>query len=177
VRTGRLNISRGHQFGEAAISTPRLALVPREEPGPGAAPVTVAQRNAPPVPAPAAPVPENVPPPPASPEYLVVHDRLTAIERLTRLRDQGALTDEEYAAEKAIVLGLPADELILHAPAPDARAAVAPARPARGPSLLARLVDWRFVPFAMAAGLGLSYAAQPRETLRFFDEMLRLFGA
>ena len=175
MRTGKLNISRGHQFGEAASSTPRLALVPREEPA-GPAPVKVAQRDAPPVPAPAAPVAEILPPAPASPEYLFVHDRLTAIERLTRLRDQGALTEAEYAAEKAIVLGLPADELVLHAPAP-ADLPAAPPRLARGPSLLARLLDWRFVPFAMAAGLGLSYAAQPRETLRFFDEMLRLFGA
>jgi hypothetical protein len=39
------------------------------------------------------------------------------------------------------------------------------------------LLDWRLVSFALAAGLGLSYAMQPRETLRFFDEALRLLGA
>lgn len=176
MRTGKLNISRGHQLGEATISTPRLSLVPCEEPA-GPAPVSVAEREAPPVPAPAAPVPQTMAPAPSSPDYLVVHDRLTAIERLTRLRDQGALTVEEYAAEKAIVLGLPADELVLHAPAPADWPAAPPPRPARGPSLLARLFDWKLVPLALAAGLGLSYASQPQETLRFFDEALRLVGA
>jgi hypothetical protein len=115
---------------------------------------------------------------PASPEYHLVHDRLTAIERLARLRDHGALTEQEYEAEKAMILALPADELLLHAPAlASGRSDFQAPRPAQGPSLLARLLDWRLVSFALAAGLGLSYAMQPRETLRFFDEALRLLGA
>ena len=162
---------------------PRLSLVPRDEPF-DPAPVQVAQRSAPPAPAPAAPVFEA--PAPifeaaatvlVSPEYHFVHDRVTAIERLTRLRERGALSDEEYASEKAIVLALPADELVLHAPSPDEPLFAQPARRVQGPSLLGRLLDWRIVSFALAAGLGLSYATQPQETLRFFDEALRLFGA
>jgi hypothetical protein len=177
VRTGKLIISRGHQFGEATIPTPRLSLVPREEPASDPAPVSVVQRSAPPALEPAAPVFETVAFVPASPEYHFVHDRLTAIERLTLLRDRGALTDDEYAAEKAIVLGLPADELVLHAPAPAELPVAQQRERPNGPSLLAHLFDWKLVPLALAAGLGLSYATQPQETLRFFDEALRLFGA
>ena len=36
---------------------------------------------------------------------------------------------------------------------------------------------WKFLPVGLAAGLALSAAAQPNETIRFFDEALRLFGA
>jgi hypothetical protein len=45
-------------------------------------------------------------PPPASAEP-PVEDRIARLERLARLREQGALTDEEFAAEKARVLGEP----------------------------------------------------------------------
>jgi hypothetical protein len=33
------------------------------------------------------------------------------------------------------------------------------------------------VPVGIAAGLALSFVSQKQETLRFFDEALRLFGA
>ena len=56
MRTGKLAISRGHQLAEP----PHLSLVPAA-PGPAA------------------------PAPPASPDYHLVHDRLTALERLARL--------------------------------------------------------------------------------------------
>ena len=177
MRTGKLSISRGQQFGEAKSSTPRLALVPREEPSAVPAPVGVDKRQAPPARKPAAPVPEVSPLVPASPEYHFVHDRLTAIERLTRLRDQGALSAREYAAEKAIILALPADELVLHAAVPDQEQVAPRPLPVQGPSLFGRLFDWKILPFALAAGLGLSYATQPVETVRFFEEALRLFGA
>src|SRR5687767_8884091 len=126
MRTGKLSISRGRRADERP--GPRLSIVAR---------------------APAAPEPA------LSPEYRAVHDRLSALERLARLHDQGALTDEEFAAEKAAILGDP-NELVLNEP-------LIPAEPAQGPSLLARLFGWRIIPVGLLAGLGLSYASQPRD--------------
>ena len=101
MRTGRLSISRGHQLqGEPVAIPPQLTLVPQPA-GSGPAPVSVLERA-----------------PPASPDYQLVHDRLTSLERLTRLFELGALSAEEFAAEKALVLGLPADELVLRTLAP-----------------------------------------------------------
>jgi hypothetical protein len=206
VRTGKPSISRGHQLGEAMISTPRLIMVPREQLAVRPAPVRSTKRKAPPTPKSAAPVSKGLAPVPeapatgpepqgkaaeapatvseppvpvpASPEYFFVHDRLTAIERLTRLRDQGALSQEEYAAEKAIVLALPADELVLHAPPPDEEGTALPwPRPDPGPPLVGRLFDWRIVPIALGAGLAFSYVTQPRETTRFLEAAFSLFGA
>jgi hypothetical protein len=48
---------------------------------------------------------------------------------------------------------------------------------ARRPSLLGRLFDWRLLPLGLVAGLGFSFATQKQETIRFFDEALRLLGA
>ena len=157
---GKLSISRGHQLGGAVAPSPRLALVPRPVPQ---APAALAPQ----------PVASVAPIPPASFEYQVVHDRLTALERLARLHKQGALSAEEFAAEKALILGLPADELLLSEPIPPGEVRLAP----RGPSLLGRLFSWKFLPVGLAAGVALSFASQPRETIRFFDEALRLFGA
>jgi hypothetical protein len=140
--TGRLSISRGHQLQGGG----HLALVP-----------AVAAEPA---------------PPPSTPDYLVVHDRLTALERLTRLHEQGALSAEEFAAEKRLILGLPADELLLSDPAPVHFVPAAPRRPARGPSLIGRMLNWKFLLFALAAGLAFSYAAQPDETVRLFEQMV-----
>lgn len=146
MRTGRLNISRGHQAGVGAAPGPRLSIVAASQPE-----------------APVRPVP-------VSPEYQPVHDRLAALERLARLHDQGALTDAEFAAEKARLLARHTDELVLNEPL------LAPAPP-RGPTLLGRLFSWRFIPVGIVAGLALSFASQPNETTRFFEETLRLFGA
>lgn len=160
MRTGRLSISRGHQLqGEPVAIPPQLTLVPQPaEPRP--APVSVLEQA-----------------PPASPDYHLVHDRLTSLERLTRLFEIGALSAEEFAAEKALILGLPADELILRIPAPVGFVPAAPRRPARGPSLLGRMLGWKFILFSLVAGLGFSFAAQPRETTHLFEQVLRLFGA
>ena len=114
---------------------------------------------------------------PVSPEYLLVNDRLSALERLTRLFEQGALSAEEFATEKAIILRLPADELVLREPAPVSFSPASPSRRARGPSLLGRMLGWWLLPIGIVAGLALSFASQPGETVRFFDEALRLFGA
>jgi hypothetical protein len=151
MRTGRLAISRGHSMSEP----PHLALVPPE---PLALPM---------------PVPE----PPASPDYHIVHDRLTSLERLTRLFEQGALSEAEFAGEKLLILGLPADELVLRDPAPVHFVPAEPRRPQPGPSLLGRILSWKFLALGLVVGLGFSYGTQPDDTMRFFDQILRVFGA
>jgi hypothetical protein len=156
VEAGQRSISRGHQVEEARAAAPRLARGLR-----------------PPEKAPSEPLAKPAQlPAPASQEYQLVHDRLTALERLTRLFEQGALSAAEFAAEKALVLKPPADELVLETPS---QVWQPPASP-RGPSLLGRLLSWKVLPAGLAAGLALSYASQPRETMRFFEEALRLFG-
>jgi putative oligomerization/nucleic acid binding protein len=151
MRTGKLAISRGHQLADP----PHLSLVPAE---PAASPVAE----------PAAPV---------SPDYHLVHDRLTALERLSRLHEQGALSADEFAAEKRLILGLPADELVLREAAPVHFVPAAPRRPQSGPSLVGRMLSWRFLLFSLVMGVGFSFAAQPDETIRFFDQTLRALGA
>jgi len=159
MRTGRLSISRGHQLqGEPVAIPPQLTLVPQPaESRP--APVSVLEQA-----------------PPASPDYHLIHDRLTSLERLTRLFELGALSSDEFAAEKGLVLGLPADELILRTPAPVGFVPAAPRRAQRGPTLLGRMLGWKFILFSLAAGLGLSMATQSRETQHLFEQTLRLFG-
>jgi hypothetical protein len=159
MRTGRLSISRGHQLqGEPVAIPPQLKLVPQPA------------------------EPESalvfVPPsaPPASPDYQLVHDRLSALERLTRLFELGALSAEEFAAEKALVLALPADELVLREPAPVSFVPAAPRRAPRGPSLLGRMLGWKFLSCSLAAGLALSFATQPHETARLFEQLSRAFA-
>ena len=150
MRTGKLAISRGHQLAEP----PHLSLVP-------AAP------EAAPLPAPSAP---------ASPDYHLVHDRLTALERLARLHEQGALSAEEFQAEKLLILGLPADEYVLREAAPVHFVPAAPRQPQRGPSLVGRMLHWKFLLFSLVAGLGFSYLSQPEATTRFFEQIARYFA-
>ena len=158
MRTGRLSISRGHQrqedSGADPAPPPQLTLVPRSG-EPERAPVSA----------------------PATPDYHVVHDRLTALERLTRLFELGTLSADEFAAEKALILALPADELILRDLAPVHFVPAARYRPAPGPSLLGRMLSWKFLLFSLAVGLAFSFATQPDETRRLFDQTLRLLGA
>jgi len=146
MRTGKLAISRGHQMSEPT----HLALVPPE--------------------------PVRAPAPPASTDYLLVHDRLTALERLTRLFEQGALSAEEFAAEKMLILGLPADELVLRDAAPVHFVPAYPRRAQNGPSLLGRMLSWKFLALSLIVGLGFSYGTQPDETVRFFDQIGRALG-
>lgn len=150
MRTGRLSISRGHQLQETPEqpAPPQLKLVP----------------------------PPAEPAAPASPDYHVVHDRLTLLERLTRLFELGALSAEEFAAEKALILALPAEELVLREMAPVHFVPAAPRRAAPGNSLAGRMLNWKFLLFSLVVGLGFSFVTQPNETQRFFDQILRLFG-
>ena len=143
---GKLSISRGHQRDEELLAPPRLSIVARGEPA----------------------VP--MPPPSMSPLYQPVHDRLTALERLARLHATGALSDAEFAAEKALILERHPDELVLNEP-------LVAAEPAPGPSLLGRLFGWRLLSVGLLAGVALSLASQPEETSRFFTDALSLFGA
>jgi hypothetical protein len=48
-------------------------------------------------------VPQEAPPPPAAPSG---DDQLEQLERLGQLKAQGILTEEEFAAQKAKILGL-----------------------------------------------------------------------
>jgi len=80
------------------------------------------------------------------------------LERLTALAQKGALTIEEFAAEKALILGHSADQVRSH-----------PARP----SLVGRLFGWRLIPVGLILGVGLSFAAQPDATIRFFEQAVR----
>jgi hypothetical protein len=104
------------------------------------------------------------------------HDRLAALERLARLHKQGMLSAEEFAAEKARILNPPVDGRVASDGGPAEPTDAERPPPHRGPSLLGRLLSWRFVPVGVIAGLGLSFASQPQETMRFFDEALRLLG-
>jgi hypothetical protein len=146
MRTGKLAISRGHTMSEP----PHLALVPAE-------PLREAE-------------------PPVSADYQIVHDRLTSLERLTRLFEQGALTVDEFAAEKMLILGLPADELVLRDAAPVHFVPAEPRRPQPGPSLVGRMLSWKFLALSLVLGFGLSFGTQPDETIRFFDQIGRAFG-
>ena len=99
----------------------------------------------------------------ASAESNLVLGRLEALERLVRLRDQNVLTPQEFAAEKALVLGLPAAD----APHPP---------PERTPALAARLFDWRLLLAGTAAGLALSWYSAPQDLLGLLDRAARLLG-
>lgn len=151
--TGKLAISRGNGPASATPPARRLPAVESRAVSRRSPPRSGAENQT-----------------PIAPEYKPVHDRLSALERLAKLRDLEILTEEEFLAEKAYILGHQADELVLNEPLLGDVAA-------RGPSLLGRMLSWKFVPVGFAAGIALSYASQPNETARFFDEALRLIGA
>jgi hypothetical protein len=142
MREGRLSISRGSEIGRER-SGPRLTLVPD--------------------PPPQLPVEEEA-------SARTVDDRLTALERLAALRARNLLTEEEFAAEKALVRGVPPETAA-------ERGSSAQDRQASSPSLLGRMFSWKFIPIGLVAGLALSFGAQPRQTMRVFDQFLLLLGA
>lgn len=148
----KLTISRGHELPieGAARAGKRTA-----EPGPAKPARAEAGR---PVPLPSA--------------HGLVHARLDALERLTRLFEQGALSAEEFAAEKATILRLPADERAFR----DFAAGRRPPQGAAGPSLLGRLLNLKLLLAGLGVGIGVSYAVQPGETLNYLDQALRMIG-
>jgi len=100
-------------------------------------------------------------------DYQLVRERLDALERLSLLRDIGVLSPEEFAAEKALVLRLPAEELLL-----DSESML----PRRGPSLLGRLFGWKMLLAGAVIGLGLSAYTAPQDLMKLADSASRLIG-
>ena len=98
--------------------------------------------------------------------HQAILDRLDALERLARLRSLDLLSADEFAAGKKLLLANSAEE-----------GSAVPSDDAVGPSLVARMFSWKFLPIGLVAGLALSFGAQPQETIRFFDQALRMFGA
>lgn len=140
MRTGRLNISRGYP-PEGTDDAPHLALVP------SAVEADRVSAEA-----------------PAS-DLQAVNERLTALERLVRLYEQGALSVEEFAAEKMLILGdLPRVAPVHFVPAE-------PRRARRGPSLLGRMLSWQFLLLCVVAGIGLSFATQPEASTRLVTQL------
>lgn len=147
-------ISRGMPGGAAQVASvrteaePRLRAVPSE-------PESAHQ-------APAEPRHDS-----PAPDYQLVHFRLEAIERLSLLRDTGALSPAEYEAEKKLVLRLPVDEL------DEARGSILPPR---GPSLLGRFLGWKTVLAGLAAGLGFVAFTAPQELAGLAERLSKLVG-
>jgi hypothetical protein len=141
---GKLSISRGSQLAKPEET--RLSLVP------------------------AHPVPQTIRAVEHSPvqDLKPLAERLELLERLARLRAQELLSAEEYAAEKAALIGATQDGT-----KPDSAARAASA----GPSLLGRLFSWKLLPLGLVAGIALSFGAQPQETMRFVDQALGRLGA
>lgn len=155
MRTGRLSIARGNQFDAIGSVAPEpLDATP--------APDLATVRVEAPASAPEVPVwhPQV---------FRALENRLNAIERLARLHQEGLLSAEEFATEKALLRGVedPAPEIDL------ARSV----RPAAGPSLLGRIIRWPVLGIGLAAGLALSAASQPELSRGLLDETLRLIGA
>ena len=100
-------------------------------------------------------------------DYQLVRERIDALERLSLLRDIGVLSPEEFAAEKALVLRLPADELQL-----DEEHMLPPL----GPSLLGRLFGWKMLLTGAVVGLALSAYTAPQDLAKLADGASRLIG-
>ncbi|WP_395297723.1 SHOCT domain-containing protein [Kitasatospora hibisci] len=65
-----------------------------------------AQQEAAQAPAPQAPAPQPVAPAPAAPPAgVTMEDKLDQLKDLATLKEQGVLTEEEFAAQKARILG------------------------------------------------------------------------
>ena len=122
---------------------PRLRAVPSEPEQPTAAPVGLDERV---------------------PDYQLVHFRLEALERLSLLRDKGALSSSEYECEKRLVLRLPADEL------DEMRESILPPR---GPSLLGRL-GWKLILAGLVLGLAFVAFTAPQELSGLAERVSRL---
>jgi hypothetical protein len=114
--------------------------------------------------------------PAEAPRHDLVEHRLTSLERLTRLYEQGVLTIDEFIDEKALILGRRAEDPDRVPAAPVHFVPAAPRTPQRGPSLVGRMLGWRFVLLSLVAGIAFSFAIQPDTTTRFFTQLLRALG-
>ena len=133
MRTGKLSISRGHEL--------------------------LRERSAP-VEAPVRPV--SFTPSRETGELHLIQVRLNALERLTRLVEQGTISLDEFKLEKSLVLRLTGEELLLTKAAP-------PAAPQASAPLVARVPTWTLVLLAPVVALGTSLWAAPAETLAWFE--------
>lgn len=133
MRTGRLSISRGHELL-------------RERP----APVEASAR------------PVSFTPSRETGELHLIEVRLNALERLTRLVEQGVISLDEFKLEKSLVLRLTGEELLLTKAAP-------PAPPKASAPLVARVPRWTLLLLAPLVALGGSLWAAPAETLAWFE--------
>ena len=133
MRTGKLSISRGHEL-----------------------------LREPPAPAPAPPRPVSFTPSRETGELHLIQVRLNALERLTRLVEQGMISLDEFKLEKSLVLRLTGEELLL------TRAAPPPPARAQAP-LAARIPRWTLVLIAPLAAFGASLWAAPAETMAWFE--------
>jgi hypothetical protein len=134
MRTGKLTISRGHEI---------LARLERGVETDG---------------------PVSFQPAAAVTEIERLHLRLAAIERLARLVEQGILSHQEFREEKALVMGLTGEELLLTEVAPE----VASSRP----SLAGRLLHWRIVAALGVAGLTWLWMAEPEGSAALLASLL-----
>lgn len=158
MRTGRLAISRGFSAPEPQGEPARFAIIDPVE----------------------APTPFETAPalePTLGGALATVNARISALERLTRLCEAGALTVDEFLVEKAAILGHhPSD---LSAPrasdAPPISFRAAESRRPKSRSLAGRL-GWMLIPLGLVAGLGLSALSQPELTERGLDEAMRIIG-
>lgn len=111
----------------------------------------------------------------APPRHDLVEHRLTSLERLTRLYEQGVLTADEFIDEKALILGRRAAEHVEGA-APVHFVPAAPRAAQHGPSLVGRMLGWRFLLLSLVVGITFSFAIQPDTTSRFFTQLWRAVG-
>jgi hypothetical protein len=114
--------------------------------------------------------------PPPAPQPDLVEHRLTSLERLTRLYEQGVLTADEFIDEKALILGRRAEDPDRVPAGPVHFVPAAPRARQRGPSLVGRMLGWRFLLLSLAVGIAFSFAIQPDTTSRFFTQLLRALG-
>ncbi len=133
MRTGRLSISRGHELL-------RERAVP-------------AARGEPPV------RPVSFTPSRETGELHLIQVRLNALERLTRLVEQGAISLDEFKLEKSLILRLTGDELLLTDPAP----------PPSAPPLVARMPRWALLIALPLAAAGAFFGAAPAEALAWME--------
>jgi hypothetical protein len=133
MRTGKLSISRGHQLL-------------RERPAPPQAPMR----------------PVSFTPCQDTGELHLIQVRLNALERLSRLVEQGVISLDEFKLEKSLVLRLTGEELLLTKAAP-------PVAPRARASLAARIPRWTLVLIAPLAAFGASFWAAPAETMAWVE--------